>query len=185
VLSILSPGRRLTPVFHNDGTIGIIGLITLGVAETGGLSQLSSVGRTYNELASTRRDIVRELAKDDWKSKLFPDGMSQHSRPLGTRDPNQNADQPGKALLFPVGQQVVSSYSRRPFFGFYEAESDFPPLPTEKHLALDAIHFTAEKFSLDLELQVGDLEYANNLTVFHGDFPSGVSLCPPCCLADV
>lgn len=75
---------------------------------------------------------------------------------------------PGKALIFPIGQQVVSSYSRRPFFGFYEAESDFPPLPTEKHLALDAIHFTAEKFSLDLELQVGDLEYANNLTVFHG-----------------
>lgn len=62
----------------------------------------------------------------------------------------------------------MSNYSRRPFFGFYEANADVPPLSPEKHLALDAVHFTAEKFSLDLDLQVGDLEYANNLTVYHG-----------------
>lgn len=124
------------------------------------------MGRTYNELASTRRDISRELAKNDWKNKLFPDGAWAGCWGNGTGW----ADSAGKALIFPIGQQVVSSYSRRPFFGFYEAESDFPPLPTEKHLALDAIHFTAERFSLDLELQVGDLEYANNLTVFHGEF---------------
>lgn len=136
-------------MFHNDGTIGIIGLITLGVAESGGLSQLSSVGQTYNHLSSTRRDVLRELAKDDWKNKLFPNG---------------------KSLIFSNGDDVISSYSRRPFFGFYEADADVPPLSENKHLALDAIHFTAEKFSLDLELQVGDLEYANNQTVFHGEY---------------
>ncbi|WWC88100.1 uncharacterized protein L201_003004 [Kwoniella dendrophila CBS 6074] len=134
-------------VYHNDGSAGIIGLITLGVAETGGLSQLGSVARTYNELATTRRDIVRELANDDWKNKVYPDG---------------------KALIFAVeNDQVISSYSRRPFFGFYEADADVPELSVEKHLALDAIHFTAEKFGLDLDLQKGDLEYFNNLTVFH------------------
>ncbi|WVQ82087.1 hypothetical protein IAT38_004215 [Cryptococcus sp. DSM 104549] len=134
-------------VFHNDGSTGIVGLITLGVAETGGLSQLSSVARTYNELASTRRDIVRELAKGDWVTKQYPDG---------------------KPLFFAVGdKEVISSYSRRPFFGFYEADADVQPLSREKHLALDAVHFTAEKFSLDLDLQKGDLEFFNNLTVFH------------------
>jgi hypothetical protein len=61
-------------VFHNDGSAGIIGLITLGVAERGGLSQLSSVARTYNHLAETRRDIVGELAKDDWVNKVYPNG---------------------------------------------------------------------------------------------------------------
>jgi len=134
-------------VFHNDGSVGVVSLITLGVAETGGLSQLSSVGRTYNELVKTRRDIVRELAKGDWKNKQFPDG---------------------KALFFAVnGKEVISSYGRRPYFGFYEADADVPPLPTQKHLALDGLHFTAEQFSLDLNLQKGDLEYFNNLRVFH------------------
>lgn len=63
-------------VFHNDGSANIVGLITLGVAESGGLSQLSSVAQTYNEFATTRRDILRELAKDDWKTAASPEGTS-------------------------------------------------------------------------------------------------------------
>ncbi|OWT40286.1 taurine catabolism dioxygenase TauD [Cryptococcus neoformans Bt1] len=133
-------------VFHNDGSVGIVGLITVGVAENGGLSQLSSVANTYNQLARTRRDIIRELAKGDWVTKQFPEG---------------------KPLFFAHENRVISSYSRRPFFGFYEADPDVPTLAKEKHLALDAVHFTAEKYSLDLDLQKGDLEYFNNLTVYH------------------
>nr|XP_018260635.1 uncharacterized protein I303_06350 [Kwoniella dejecticola CBS 10117]OBR82793.1 hypothetical protein I303_06350 [Kwoniella dejecticola CBS 10117] len=134
-------------VFHNDGSLGIISLFTLGVAETGGLSQLASVGQTYNYFAENRRDILRELAKNDWKNRYQPEG---------------------RPLIHPVGKdQVISVYSRRPYFGFYGADEDVEPLPTEKHLALDAIHFTAEKFSLDLDLQKGDLEYVNNVTVYH------------------
>ncbi|WWC71789.1 uncharacterized protein I206_105748 [Kwoniella pini CBS 10737] len=134
-------------VFHNDGSLGIISLFTLGVAETGGLSQLASVGQTYNYFAENRRDILRELAKGDWKNRYQPTG---------------------RPLIHPVGNdQVISVYSRRPYFGFYGADEDVEPLPKEKHLALDAIHFTAEKFSLDLDLQKGDLEYVNNVTVYH------------------
>lgn len=153
----------LTAVFHNDGPVGIVGLITLGVPESGGLSQLSSVAKTYNELASTRRDIVRELAKKDWVNKIYPDGESRMGS-TGTLFTHPA----GQPLIFAVRDNVISSYSRRPYFGFYEADPDVPPLPTEKHLALDAVHFTAEKYSLDLSLEKGDLEYFNNLTVFHG-----------------
>lgn len=71
-------------------------------------------------------------------------------------------------MIFNTNGRVLFSYSRRPFFGFFEAEADVPALPENKHLALDAIHFTAEKFSLDLDLEKGDLEYFNNLNVFHG-----------------
>ncbi|WRT70445.1 uncharacterized protein IL334_007443 [Kwoniella shivajii] len=134
-------------VFHQDGFVGIIALLTLGIAETGGLSQLSSVGQTYNELASTRRDIIRELAKPDWKNKYQTQG---------------------RPLIHPVGKdQVVSVYSRRPYFGFFGVDQDNEPLPENKHLALDAIHFTAEKSSLDLTLEKGDLEYVNNIVVYH------------------
>ncbi|WVQ94094.1 hypothetical protein IAU59_001172 [Kwoniella sp. CBS 9459] len=133
-------------VFHNDGSAGIVGLITLGVAEKGGLSQLSSVAATYNDLAANRRDILREITKDNWVNKQFPEG---------------------KPLWFSVNGNVISNYSRRPYFGFYEVDAVVPPLPEEKHLALDAIHFTAEKYRLDLNLEKGDLEFFNNLTVFH------------------
>jgi hypothetical protein len=40
----------------------IIGLLTLGKAEKGGLSQLSSVGQLYNTFSGSRRDILRTLA---------------------------------------------------------------------------------------------------------------------------
>lgn len=47
------------------------------------------------------------------------------------------------------------------------AEPDHVPLPADKHLALDAVHFTAEEHSLDIDLQPGDLEFFSNLTLFH------------------
>lgn len=135
-------------VFHTDGAASIVGLITLGVAETGGISQLSSIAAAYNELANNRRDILRTIAQKDWVTRYSPGG-----RPL--------------VYTLEEGKNVSFAYSRRPFFGFYEADADVPKLAEDKHLALDALHFTAEKFSLDIDLQKGDLEYFNNHTVFH------------------
>lgn len=37
----------------------------------------------------------------------------------------------------------------------------------EQHVALDGLHFTAEDHSLDIDLLPGDLEFFNNLQVFH------------------
>lgn len=49
-------------VFHTD--IGdIIALFALGEAASGGHSYLSSSWRVYNELASTRPDLIRTLAE--------------------------------------------------------------------------------------------------------------------------
>lgn len=42
-----------------------------------------------------------------------------------------------------------------------------PPISEEQHLALDALHFTAESHALNIDLQPGDLEYFNNLVIFH------------------
>lgn len=71
---VLKGQTAANQVFHNDGSVGIVGLITVGIPETGGLSQLSSVAATYNDLARTRRDVVRELAKGDWISRAHPKG---------------------------------------------------------------------------------------------------------------
>jgi len=145
---VLKGQTNANQVFHTDAG-DIVGLITLGRAEKGGLSQLSSIARTYNEFAETRRDILRTLAKPDWISAQHPNGA---------------------ALFYHLDRRVVAQYARRPFFGFYDDPNrpkGVPPLKHEQHVALDAIHFTAEKFSLDIDLQPGDLEYFNNLQVFH------------------
>ncbi|KAJ7156519.1 hypothetical protein C8R43DRAFT_1125712 [Mycena crocata] len=155
-LTTLDPGETAgNQVFHTD--VGdIIGLLTLGKAETGGLSQLSSVGQLYNTFADTRRDILRTLA-DKYYSRY---------------------DVEGSPIIHFAEGRVVAQYGRRAFFPFFEDQSDeyplpcfmadnVPPLTTEQHLALDALHFTAEDASLDIDLQPGDLEFFNNLSIFH------------------
>ena len=54
-------------VFHTDAG-DIVGLFTLGKAAKGGLSQLSSIGATYNTFAESRRDILRTLA-GTWRNR--------------------------------------------------------------------------------------------------------------------
>ncbi|KAL8290635.1 hypothetical protein RQP46_002893 [Phenoliferia psychrophenolica] len=129
-------------VFHTDAG-DIIGLLTLDKAAKGGLSQLSSIGATYNSFADSRSDILRTLA-GTWKNR-YP-------------------------LLHHVDGRVIVQYGRRGYFPFFEDQSrpdGIPPLSAEQHLALDALHFTAESHSLDIDLQPGDLEYFNNLLIFH------------------
>ena len=48
--------------FHTD--VGdVVSLMVLQTAAEGGISMLSSGGRVYNELASTRPDIIRTLSE--------------------------------------------------------------------------------------------------------------------------
>jgi hypothetical protein len=42
-----------------------------------------------------------------------------------------------------------------------------PPITEAQAEALDAIHFLAEKYNLGLNFQKGDIQYINNLSIFH------------------
>jgi hypothetical protein len=42
-----------------------------------------------------------------------------------------------------------------------------PPISEAQAEALDALHFLAEKHRLTLDFRVGDVQFANNLSVFH------------------
>ncbi|RQM08242.1 hypothetical protein DH86_00001439 [Scytalidium sp. 3C] len=44
---------------------------------------------------------------------------------------------------------------------------DIPPITESQAEALDALHFTADRFSLTLDFQKGDIQYINNLSIFH------------------
>uniref|UniRef100_A0A8H7Y691 TauD/TfdA-like domain-containing protein n=1 Tax=Psilocybe cubensis TaxID=181762 RepID=A0A8H7Y691_PSICU len=61
-------------------------------------------------------------------------------------------------------------YARRVFTGYLglPRSQGIPPITEAQAEALDAIHFLAEKHSLGLSFQKGDIQYINNLSIFHG-----------------
>jgi alpha-ketoglutarate-dependent taurine dioxygenase len=60
-------------------------------------------------------------------------------------------------------------YARRTFTGFQALprSDDIPPITEAQAEALDAIHFKAEEYSVALNFQKGDIQYINNLSIFH------------------
>jgi hypothetical protein len=42
-----------------------------------------------------------------------------------------------------------------------------PPITEAQAEALDALHFLAERFAVTLDFQKGDIQFANNLSIFH------------------
>lgn len=63
-------------------------------------------------------------------------------------------------------ERVIFQFSRRSFSGFgtHSQVDLLTPLQVE---ALDALHFLAERFQLAMTLQKGDMQFINNLSIFH------------------
>ncbi|TFK22445.1 Clavaminate synthase-like protein [Coprinopsis marcescibilis] len=138
-------------VFHTDAG-DIISLFALETAEEGGVSRISSSWRVYNELAQTRPDLIQTLS-EPWTVDGFGGDPTFKLRPL----------------LFYTDNKIVIQYARGLFTGFLglPRSADIPPI-TEAHAeALDTIHFLAEKYNLGLNFQKGDIQYVNNLSIFH------------------
>lgn len=60
-------------------------------------------------------------------------------------------------------------YARRTFTGFLAQprSANIPPITEAQAEALEALHFTAEEHSAALDFQKGDIQYTNNLNIFH------------------
>lgn len=82
-----------------------------------------------------------------------------HERPLLFHQP-ATGKQPERVLI---------QYARRNFTGFQDLprSKNIPPI-TEAHAeALDSLHFLAEKYAVGLDFRKGDIQYINNLSIFH------------------
>jgi len=145
-------------VFHTDAG-DIVSLFSLNTAAKGGESKLASAWRVYNELATTRPDIIKTLS-EDWDF----DGYGNPEKPYSSRP-----------LLFHTEatstspDHVVINYARRGFTGFLHLprSTSIPPITEAQAEALDALHFLADRFSLRLDFQKGDVQYVNNMSIFH------------------
>ncbi|RDB24020.1 hypothetical protein Hypma_008647 [Hypsizygus marmoreus] len=138
-------------VFHTDAG-DLIALLGLQVAAEGGTSRISSGGRVYNEIAATRPDLIRTLA-EPWPLDSFGVNPSYKTRPL----------------LYHEDGHAIIQYSRRHFTGYgsHKRSPDIPPITEAQAEALDAVHFLAEKYSLGLNFQKGDIQYINSMGLLH------------------
>lgn len=91
--------------------------------------------------------------------KANPGGQKFTTRPLLHYQP-PTADSP---------ERLIIQYARRSFTGYWglPRSSDIPPITEAQAEALDALHFTAEKYAAHLDFHQGDIQYANNLSIFH------------------
>ena len=66
-------------------------------------------------------------------------------------------------------QRVSLQYGRRYFVGFgaLPRSEGIPPITEAQAEALDTLHFTGEKYCVNTEFQKGDIQYVNNLSIFH------------------
>jgi hypothetical protein len=140
-------------VFHTDlGDILSLYSITVDPA---GAGLLASSWQVYNELASTRPDIVRTLS-EEWVWDTYDDYA---------RNP------PDVLPLFAYhDDKLIVHCSRYPLTGFgsYVRNPDLPPINEKQLEALNAVHFTAQRNSIRLPNRPGDLVYINNKAMLHG-----------------
>ncbi|KZP33619.1 Clavaminate synthase-like protein [Athelia psychrophila] len=138
-------------VFHTD--VGdIISLLALQTAAEGGVSKISSSWRVYNHIAAHRPDLIATLSQP-WPFDGFGGDPPYTARPL---------------LGYADGKLVIQ-YARRALTGFQglPRSAGIPPLSEAQAEALDTLHFLAERYALSLDFQRGDIQYVNNLSVFH------------------
>ncbi|KAH8422310.1 TauD/TfdA family dioxygenase [Aspergillus melleus] len=145
-------------VFHTDSG-DIISLLCLSPAAEGGESQISSSWFVYNILAKERPDLIHTLSQD-WPI----DGFGNPNRPYTTRPLLYHQPATGS-----TEERVLIQYARRYFTGFLAQprSTNIPPISEGQAEALDALHFLAERHSAALDFQKGDVQYINNLSIFH------------------
>lgn len=66
-------------------------------------------------------------------------------------------------------ERMIIQYARRYFTGYWglPRSANIPPITEAQAEALDALHFLAEKHAVTLDFQQGDIQYVNNLSIFH------------------
>ena len=74
-----------------------------------------------------------------------------------------------RPLLYYSEPHVIIQYSRRHFtgYGIQKRSPNIPVISEAQAEALDAVHYLAEKFSLGLNFQKGDIQFINSLGLLH------------------
>ena len=166
-------------VFHTD--VGdVIALFALESAEEGGESFLASSWTVYNELAATRPDLIHTLAEpwDFDESVAVPSHIvlimfNERMKRFGKTGPPGYTSRPllhyQRATADGDPERLIIQYARRALTGYWglPRSPNIPPITEAQAEALDALHFAAEKHAVSLDFRPGDVQFVNNLSIFH------------------
>ncbi|KAI1828170.1 TfdA family taurine catabolism dioxygenase TauD [Xylaria intraflava] len=145
-------------VFHTDSG-DVVSLFALETSAAGGASKLASTWRVYNEIAATRPDLIHTLS-GNWEMEIFDTvGKPSLKKPLIFHFPATEKSP----------ERISLQYARRQFVGFgaLPRNPNIPPITEAQAEALDTLHFLGEKYCVNTDFQKGDIQYINNLAIFH------------------
>ncbi|CAN8101592.1 unnamed protein product [Discula destructiva] len=140
--------------YHTDLVCDVLSLLTRSCSASGGTGKIASAWTVYNELASTRPDLIHVLSKPDWPYDTFG------------RDPPYYQ----RAVLYHHDNKIIVNFSRRCLVGRGSIEPRTPGIPglTEAQAeALDALHAISRRHELTQTLQKGDIRLVNNMGIMH------------------
>lgn len=145
---------RVALPFHTDGS-DIVGLLCLRTAKSGGLSSIVSSVACHNELARTRPDLLARHYEPffyDWRGEQKPGTKPYYTAQTFTRH----------------NGRLFNRYIRG-YIDSCQRIAEVPRLTALEREALDALDALTvnEDFRLDMELEVGDMQFVNNYVVFH------------------
>lgn len=154
-----NPGVRLYQThekqdFHCDGA-DLVGLLCLKQAKRGGLSRIVSSMAIYNKILEARPDLIELLYQPMYFDR-------------------NNEQPPGEPPFFPLPICHIHQDKLRFFYiGWYirnaQRHVEVPRLTSKQSELLDLIEQTANdpKYYLDMNFEVGDIQFLNNAIILH------------------
>ncbi|CZS96753.1 uncharacterized protein RAG0_05950 [Rhynchosporium agropyri] len=130
-----NPSRDKQP-FHADVICDTLAIATRSCSARDGRAFVASSWSVYNELASTRPDLINVLATPNWPHDTY-----------GRSPPFYN-----RALLYHTDGKIILNFSRRLLTG--HSDSDIPDLIEKQVEAITAVHFTAPKYQIEILMKV-------------------------------
>lgn len=140
--------------YHTDGS-DVVGLLCFRPARSGGLSTIVSSSAVYNEVLRRRPDLV-----DRMYEPFYFDRREEH----------REGEDPFYAT--PLVTFYEGKLSMRYIRGFIESAQRHAAVPrlTDQDIELfDLIDqiANAEEFRLDMDFEVGDMQFLNNYVIMH------------------
>jgi hypothetical protein len=138
--------------FHADAC-DYVGLLCLQTAKQGGASRVASSVTVYNRMLTRRPDLVKVLSEDYYRSRsgeINPGELPYFKQPIFSfTDGYFSATGAGA---------VIDKAQKLP---------GVPKFTSAQKEALDFYRQTVDECALDIDFQVGDIQFLNNFVMLH------------------
>ncbi len=142
--------------YHTDRT-DVVGLLCVRQAMAGGISKLGSTPAIHNAILERRPDLLDELFKPFWRSRL-----------------GEESTDPATVYALPIFGLRDGKFTSHYSLTFIEAAEMVPGVPkltSAQRQAIDMLMSVAEEVSFSMTLEPGDLQLINSHVTYHGRTP--------------